>query len=844
MKNIYLLLIGLSILVPSLGAAPSADLSSRSQLAITPVLPRIDMRSTIFNPYDGSVLFPGKIAAAAQYAPKPIEPGAAVGSSGEQPAAELPSFDAVWSTQDPDGIALLRMVGLIEKKDWERLGDEEKELVLRSFNSSARLTQFGKTLLEELKGAKLYDPNEYPQNTKHDNKPLLISDLGTESVLREYAGATDGSSLMRIARHPFTNSANSAPLIAPHSFDWEDFSADTYMAASLDQKPHDEAQESDTIRILVSPKHRLTESRYKINEEKDHKAIANTMLSQSGINEDLLESHDAQLIHALSVFNVVVLEVKKGDAVKLAKALELDGHFSRPVSNFQLMSVPRPAPPMQNPGFFSGLAPFIRTGLSKAVSAAGKSGLPVAGRFKPMLSESVALLKPNKFYADGIKGKRSVAVIVDTGLDITHQDFGGRTVIVKDFTSDNDNKDYIGHGTHVASTALGSGKASNGKYSGVAPETDTVIAAKVFGQNSFTGEDTILAGLDWGVKMAGADKAVINMSLGGRGTPNDVLSRAANMLAHQGHAINVAAGNSGPRKGTVGSPGLARDAKTIGATDKNMLITDYSSRGRESGYQTPANGVWYSKPDLAFPGGGVTLSWTNKLKSLIGLASPDIEFPCAQGNCPYGTGIIAAKSSDMAPGACDVDVNGKPLYTKMSGTSMATPHAAGVDMLVFDYLKREGALTDTSFLESKAAQMEAAKLLTDEDGDIYGREVQGAGMPDLDRLYDLISSRTKLGLPIGNISAEIAYWASADEELAWKIRKDSSYRITSIGIVSAQTGKVINSDKELKELIDTIDAHSTKRSFYVKARKRFDWWVYRLTGRDLRKDGTQDLLKA
>jgi subtilisin family serine protease len=107
----------------------------------------------------------------------------------------------------------------------------------------------------------------------------------------------------------------------------------------------------------------------------------------------------------------------------------------------------------------------------------------------------------------------------------------------------------------------------------------------------------------------------------------------------------VAAGNSGPAAGTVGSPGCAAGAITVGATDKTKRIADYSSRG-------PVAGLSQHKPDLVAVGGGVT----------------------PEAACHYGVGVASARAKMLVRDRCAVP----PRYVRMSGTSMATPHVTGL----------------------------------------------------------------------------------------------------------------------------------------------------------------------
>jgi hypothetical protein len=114
---------------------------------------------------------------------------------------------------------------------------------------------------------------------------------------------------------------------------------------------------------------------------------------------------------------------------------------------------------------------------------------------------------------------------------------------------------------------------------------------------------------------SGQDVAVMNLSLGGPGSPRSPLAREVDALVADGIIVCVAAGNAGPDRGTISSPGDARGALTVGAADKAGALAFYSSRG-------PVVGVRYRKPDVVAIGGGVTR----------GAA------------CGYGAGIASARS--------------------------------------------------------------------------------------------------------------------------------------------------------------------------------------------------------
>ncbi|MFI9568145.1 S8 family serine peptidase [Streptomyces rishiriensis] len=218
--------------------------------------------------------------------------------------------------------------------------------------------------------------------------------------------------------------------------------------------------------------------------------------------------------------------------------------------------------------------------------------------------------------------------MLDTGVDGTHPDLKGRSDAAKNFSEAADTVDRVGHGTHVASTGAGSGAHSGGKYKGVAPGA-RLISGKVLDDGGYGEESGVIAGAQWAVAQ-GAE--VVNLSLGGPDSSgDDPLEQAVDELsASSGALFVIAAGNEGPAAGTVGSPGSAAAALTVGAVDRTDAMVDFSSRG------PTADGSL--KPDLTAP----------------------------------GVDIVAAKAAEGTEG--DPAADG---YVSMSGTSMATAHVAG-----------------------------------------------------------------------------------------------------------------------------------------------------------------------
>ncbi|MFC4852442.1 S8 family serine peptidase [Actinophytocola glycyrrhizae] len=260
----------------------------------------------------------------------------------------------------------------------------------------------------------------------------------------------------------------------------------------------------------------------------------------------------------------------------------------------------------------------------RTARSAGKVWLN--GRVLPTLEESVPQVGAPQAWAAGFTGTGAKVAVLDTGYDVDHPDLAGIVDAAQDFTGEGIT-DTVGHGTHVASTIAGSGAASDGRRKGVAPGA-RLLVGKVLGEYGGTEAD-IIAGMQWAVDQ-GAD--VVNMSLGGAPTDGtDLMSQTLNELSDtSGTLFVVAAGNNGAR-GTVGSPGAADRALTVGSVTKDDRLSEFSSRG-------PRVGDHGLKPEIAAP----------------------------------GSDIVAARATGTNPGT-SVDEH----HTRMSGTSMATPHVAG-----------------------------------------------------------------------------------------------------------------------------------------------------------------------
>jgi len=195
--------------------------------------------------------------------------------------------------------------------------------------------------------------------------------------------------------------------------------------------------------------------------------------------------------------------------------------------------------------------------------------------------ESNHIIKADSVWQQyGATGKGVVIAIIDTGIDSTHQDMSnGKVIGGYDFVNNDDNPmDDHGHGTHCAGIAAANGPG----LKGVAPDAK-LMAIKVLNEWGSGYDSWIIAGIEYAVDPDGnpfTDDGVdiISMSLGApNGNPNDPMSTAVNNAYKKGVLCVIAAGNSGDLYQTIGTPGCAHEAITVGASDKNDNIAYFRS---------------------------------------------------------------------------------------------------------------------------------------------------------------------------------------------------------------------------------------------------------------------------
>lgn len=308
---------------------------------------------------------------------------------------------------------------------------------------------------------------------------------------------------------------------------------------------------------------------------------------------------------------------------------------------------------------------------------------------------------------NAFRGQGVTIAVLDSGIG-AHPDLGERFLGQVDFVQGEPIPyDDNGHGMHVGVTAAGSG-SMNPLFAGPAQEANVISMKVLSGQGSGKTSDIIKA-IQTAVEMKDdLNIKVINMSLGGPASKHgetDPINMAIRAAKEAGITVVVAAGNDGPDRKTVGSPGNSLHAITVGATDDNNTNdpsddkpAEFSSRG-----PTP-DGV--TKPDVMAPGVTIMAGRTHQSASAERAATYNRMHESIQflDNMPFeqlqtapnalfnsvGISDSTAEKIKMFEPISDMVFNSlleatsrmpeteDGLYLGMSGTSMATPIVSGV----------------------------------------------------------------------------------------------------------------------------------------------------------------------
>lgn len=275
--------------------------------------------------------------------------------------------------------------------------------------------------------------------------------------------------------------------------------------------------------------------------------------------------------------------------------------------------------------------------------------------------------------------------VLDTGVG-RHPDLAGRVLAFRDFVNGRQIMyDDSGHGTHVCGIICGSGSASGGRFRGLAPSASLVVG-KVLDDKGNGCTEHMLQGLRWILEMQEQYHIrILNISVGIGDLQDKEKERAIKdeleRVYERGIIVICAAGNKGPKSGTISSLGTSRRFITVGCHD----------------------GDYYR----GYP--GRCDSYSGRGDALSTLRKPDIVAP--------GTNIVS----------CNVFYSRnrgriQNAYVSKSGTSMATPIISGAAALA---LEKNPSMSGEEFRKKLTA------TATDM-GEVWNK--QGWGMVNVKRL--------------------------------------------------------------------------------------------------------------
>ena len=228
-------------------------------------------------------------------------------------------------------------------------------------------------------------------------------------------------------------------------------------------------------------------------------------------------------------------------------------------------------------------------------------------------------------------GKNVTIAIFDTGVNYTHPALQANYLGGYDFVNnDSDPFDDHGHGTHCAGIALGHSLNTTVWDGGIAPDA-MFYSYKVMDKDGVGSLSSFLQAFDYALDPnQDGDPSdhvdIISISAGDpEGTSDDLLSQAANNAVQSGICVIAAAGNSGPEKATISSPGIAEYVVAVGAATDAGEIASFSSRGSST--------YGRIKPDVVAPGVNIMSTWLDggyRMLSGTSMATPYVAGYCAR----------------------------------------------------------------------------------------------------------------------------------------------------------------------------------------------------------------------
>jgi subtilisin family serine protease len=251
-------------------------------------------------------------------------------------------------------------------------------------------------------------------------------------------------------------------------------------------------------------------------------------------------------------------------------------------------------------------------------------------------------LKATKVADSHLSGKGVRVAVLDTGFDFDHPDFRNRVVTGETFIPGQAVQDLNGHGTHCIGTACGPRAPTRDRRYGIAYDAEIYAGKVLSNQGSALGRSTLF-GIEWAV---GNGCHIVSMSLGGLVLPGQrhlqAFEDAARRALDRNTLIIAAAGNDSRRsqglRVPVSSPANCPSVLAVAAVDRSLRVADFSNAA--------------VNPDAS-----------------VDIAAPGVE-------------VYSSAPEPAAPPQPPRFRQWGAQYDTISGTSMATPHVAGIAALL------------------------------------------------------------------------------------------------------------------------------------------------------------------
>lgn len=382
--------------------------------------------------------------------------------------------------------------------------------------------------------------------------------------------------------------------------------------------------------------------------------------------------------------------------------------------------------------------------ISAISTTLGVTSIYLNRQLRYLLAESVPSIKADQVHIAGITGKGVGMAILDSGIDglynpdVKYPEYTTHNVkaivnlrdlvttkgkplakVRAVFTPDVANSETsVGHGTHVAGIVGGRGTSSGGKYAGVAPGGNLIG----IGAGDVLFIFWALAGFDYVLEhRAEYNIQVVNNSWGTSGAfdPHDPINKATKHVSKAGVTVVFAAGNEGPGDNTLNPYSVAPWVIGVAAGCKTVADPTNSAAHCVDGDSLPSGPRSYLLADFSSRGiPGDPLYHPTVL-------APGVHIVSTRASTGFTLNLLDANHDARI---CNIDLTNQAYYTCASGTSMASPHVAGVVAL----------MEEAGNFRLKPDEVKKVLTATAVPMPAYGRHEVGAGYLDAKAAVDCV----------------------------------------------------------------------------------------------------------